>query len=322
MLRRAANEIVALKSKAARILGGRDDAVMTTDAWTREAGLTKIGANFYRTYSNEGAKLVIDTDIDEDVHGDRRLDGEVRNLKLQAASYSYPDGTEALHDIDLEGNVGQMIALVGGTGAGKTTLSYLLPGFISPNQGRVTINDVDIKELELTHLRDLVTFVFQEPMVFDDTLGANIRLGQPDADDDAVMAAARTAGAARFIEASPEGLQTPCGRAGSMLSVGQKQRLAIARGLVSRSPILILDEPTAALDPETENALVSALQAERDQRLLVVIAHRLSTIRSADRIYFMEDGRIIESGDHDTLMEKPDGAYRRFVELQTGEQAA
>ena len=107
-----------------------------------------------------------------------------------------------------------------------------------------------------------------------------------------------------------------------MLSVGQKQRLAIARGLVSQSPILILDEPTAALDPETENALVSALQKERDQRLLVVIAHRLSTIRSADRIYFMADGRIIESGDHDTLMEKPDGAYRRFVELQTGYQAA
>lgn len=265
---------------------------------------------------------IIDTDIDADVHGERRLERAVQNLKIESASYTYPDGTEALHDIDLTGEVGQMIALVGGTGAGKTTLSYLMPGFVSPTQGRVTINDVDIKELELPHLRDLVTFVFQEPMVFDDTLGANIRFGEPEAEDEAVMAAARTAGAAGFIEATPDGLQTRCGRAGSMLSVGQKQRLAIARGLVSQSPILILDEPTAALDPETENALVSALQKERDQRLLVVIAHRLSTIRSADRIYFMEDGRIIESGDHDTLMEKPDGAYRRFVELQTGYQAA
>ena len=287
---------------------------------------TALGALwFYLQDKLVGMKRVyqiIDTDIDEDIHGDQRIDGPVRELRINSASYAYPDGTEALHEIELSGEVGEMIALVGGTGAGKTTLSYLMPGFIRPEVGKVVINDIDIRDLELTHLRELVTFVFQEPMVFDDTLGANIRLGQPDADDDAVMQAAQTAGAASFIEVTPEGLQTRCGRAGSMLSVGQKQRLAIARGLVSQSPILILDEPTAALDPETENALVSALQKERDRRLLVVIAHRLSTIRSADRIYFMEDGRIIETGNHDTLMKKPEGAYRRFVELQTEGHAA
>lgn len=130
--------------------------------------------------------------------------------------------------------------------------------------------------------------------------------------------AARAAGALDFIRALPQGFETRLGRAGATLSVGQKQRLAIARGLVSRAPVLVLDEPTAALDPETENALVAALQAGRRQRLLIVIAHRLSTIRAADRICFLVDGRSLETGNHAELMAHPHGAYRGFVELQTG----
>ncbi|MCH2568445.1 MAG: ABC transporter ATP-binding protein/permease, partial [Pseudomonadales bacterium] len=142
---------------------------------------TALGALwFYLQDKLVGMKRVyqiIDTDIDEDIHGDQRIDGPVRELRINSASYAYPDGTEALHEIELSGEVGEMIALVGGTGAGKTTLSYLMPGFIRPAVGKVVINDIDIRDLELTHLRELVTFVFQEPMVFDDTLGANIRLG-------------------------------------------------------------------------------------------------------------------------------------------------
>ncbi|MDP7598150.1 MAG: ABC transporter ATP-binding protein [Pseudomonadales bacterium] len=264
---------------------------------------------------------VIDLPVDTDHHGTRTLDSRVAGATLDAVSYDYPDGTRALQGVSMKGQVGEMIALVGSTGAGKTTLSYLLPGFIQPANGRVAINDVDVRDLQLEHLRDLVTFVFQEPVVFDDSVENNIRLGSPSATRDEIVAAARTAGALDYIEQLPDGFATQVGRAGGTLSVGQKQRLAIARGLVSRSPILILDEPTAALDPETENALVGALQQERSSRLLIIIAHRLSTIRSADRIYFIEDGRIIESGSHRELMARPSGAYRRFVELQLGEAA-
>ncbi len=160
-----------------------------------------------------------------------------------------------------------------------------------------------------------------EPMLFDDTVENNIRLGHPNASQEEITHAARVAGALEFIERLPEGFQTRTGQAGGTLSVGQKQRVAIARGLISPARVLILDEPTASLDPETENALISALNAERERRLLIVIAHRLSTIRTADRIYFLEDGQIVETGSHDELVQKPDGAYRRFVELQLGEAA-
>ncbi len=133
--------------------------------------------------------------------------------------------------------------------------------------------------------------------------------------DAELEAAASTAGALTFIRNLPEGFNTRLGRNGDTLSVGQKQRLAIARGLVSRSKVLVLDEPTAALDPETENALVQALQAERDKRVLIVIAHRLSTIRKADRICVLDDGQIVESGSHEELMQNPAGAYRRLVDI-------
>ena len=215
-----------------------------------------------------------------------------------------------------------MIALVGATGAGKSTLAYTLPGFIRPTSGRVLLDGVDLTALDIDCVRENVAFVFQEPVVFDDTVTNNIRMGNPGATAEEVAAAARTAGALEFVEALPDGFRTRLGQGGATLSVGQKQRLAIARGLVSRAPVLVLDEPTAALDPETENALVGALQAERAQRLLIVIAHRLSTIRSADRIVFIEAGRIVETGTHAELMRRRAGAYRRFVELQVGENAA
>ena len=264
---------------------------------------------------------IIDQQTDHENHGNKVLETVHDGLSIDDVSYAYPDGTRALSNINLNARVGEMIALVGATGSGKTTLSYLIPAFIQPTEGRVLLDGIDTRTLAVDNLRDLVSFVFQEPAVFDDTVANNIRLGNSDASDAELKSAAATAGALPFIENLPEGFNTRLGRNGDTLSVGQKQRLAIARGLVSRSKVLVLDEPTAALDPETENALVQALQAERDKRVLIVIAHRLSTIRTADRICVVDDGRIVESGSHEELMQNPAGAYRRFVELQLSSAA-
>jgi ABC-type multidrug transport system fused ATPase/permease subunit len=264
---------------------------------------------------------VLDSQVDKDTHGRETLSGAVTHVAVERASFSYPDGTRALMDVSFEGRVGEMIALVGPTGAGKTTLAYLVPGFVQPEAGRVTLNGVDLNTLSVDTIRENVAFVFQEPVVFDDTVRANVALGNPNASEADIEAALASAGALEFARALPEGLDTRLGQGGARLSVGQKQRLAIARGLLSEAPILILDEPTAALDPETENALVNTLQNELGNRLLIVIAHRLSTIRSADRVVFVEAGRVVETGTHEELMAIPGGAYRRFVELQLGEAA-
>ena len=151
-----------------------------------------------------------------------------------------------------------------------------------------------------------------------DTIANNIRLGNPCASDDDIRRVADISGAAEFIEIMPDGYETMLGRDGGKLSVGQKQRLSIARGLLRDTPILILDEPTAALDPGTERALIAALNAVKQDRIIIVIAHRLSTTSSADRILFMNEGRITEQGSHDELMAKADGNYQQFVNLQTG----
>ncbi len=261
---------------------------------------------------------IIDNPTDTQHFGQHVLGEDLRQVTLDGVSFDYPDGTQALNNINLTANVGEMIAFVGTTGAGKSTLAYLFPGFIQPSSGRVRFNDTDQSKLSIEYIRRNVSFVFQESVAFDDTVANNIRMGNVDTDDGRLRQAAETAGALPFIEDLPQGFDTRVGQSGSTLSVGQKLRLSIARGLLSDAPILVLDEPTAALDPETENALVAALQAERSRRLLMVIAHRLSTIRSADRIVFIEQGRILETGSHDELMAIENGAYRRFVDLQVG----
>ncbi len=240
-------------------------------------------------------------------------------IRLANIDFDYPDGTPALRGIDLEGRLGEMIALAGPTGAGKTTLAYLIPGLLLPTAGHYYVDGRDLTEHDLASLRRQVAFVFQETSVFDDTVEGNIRMGRGDASQQDIQTAARLAGAADFIAELPDGYQTRLGRAGNKLSVGQKQRIAIARALVSNKPILILDEPTAALDPQTENRLMANLRQAREGRLVIVIAHRLSTIRSADRTYFIEEGRIIEAGSHDELMALH-GTYASFVQLQISEE--
>jgi ABC-type multidrug transport system fused ATPase/permease subunit len=260
---------------------------------------------------------LMDEPGDEDAPGARELPPVTRGVTVEGASYHYPDGTRALEDVDLSLKLGELVALVGPAGAGKTTLAYLLPRFLTASSGRVCVDGTDVRQVRYASLRRQVSFVFQETLLFDASVEQNIRFARPDATREQVRRAAKLSGAHEFIERLPEGYATRLGRAGGNLSVGQKQRLSIARALVRETPLLILDEPTAALDLESERSLLAALQQARQRHGVLVIAHRLSTIRAADRIYFVEAGRVVEQGSHAELMARPGGAYRRFVTLQT-----
>ena len=258
----------------------------------------------------------LDYESEEDRAGGRVLTDIVEGVRFEGVHFAYPDSSPALIDIDLELAVGEFVAIVGPTGAGKTTLAHLVPALIAPTSGRVLIDGIDAATIDLHSLRGQVSYVFQEHFLLSESIRENLLLANPDASAEQIEDALSTAGCMEFINDLPAGIDTVLGRAGDTLSVGQQQRLSIARGLVRNTRILILDEPTAALDPLTENALVTALRTAAERRLVIVIAHRLSTIRNADRIVFVEGGRIREVGGHDDLMAGAEGAYRAFVELQ------
>jgi len=260
-----------------------------------------------------------DYESEETRGGGRSLATVRQGVRLEGVGFAYPNGHQALDRVDLDLRVGELVALVGPTGAGKTTLAYMIPALLRPTAGRVLVDGVNADDIDLDSLRRQVTYVFQEHLLLPESIRENLLLANPAASEERMQAALRTAGCMEFIERLPDGIDTVLGRSGDTLSVGQQQRLSIARGLVRDSRILILDEPTAALDPQTENQLVASLHAAARDRLVVVIAHRLSTIRNADRIVFLEGGRIRDVGSHDELMADPESAYREFVELQGGD---
>jgi subfamily B ATP-binding cassette protein MsbA len=241
------------------------------------------------------------------------------SVRLEGVSFSYAtdghDSREVLHNINLEVKRGEVLAIVGSSGAGKTTLVHLIPRFFDVSEGRLLIDGVDVREFTLASLRAQVGIVTQETVLFNDTVRNNIAYGQPNVPLKEVEAAARAALAHDFILALPQGYDTVIGERGVRLSGGERQRLAIARAILKDAPILILDEATSALDSESEALVQSALHNLMSGRTVFVIAHRLSTVRSADRIVVIENGAIADVGAHEELMTRL-GTYRRLYQLQ------
>ena len=258
----------------------------------------------------------LDLECDEDRVGGAPLPPIREGFSFQQVDFSYPDGRQALRNISVELSVGELVAVVGPTGAGKTSFAYLIPAFLQPTRGRVLVDGRDITQVDLDSLRAQVSYVLQEHRLLAASIRENLRLGNPNATDAELSRALADAACLDMVQALPERLDTVLGKAGDTLSVGQQQRLCIARGLLRNSRVLVLDEPTSALDPKTENELIRGLLATAQSRLVLVIAHRLSTVRHAHKIIFLEDGQIRDVGDHETLMANEGGAYRRFVELQ------
>ncbi|MDQ8184999.1 ABC transporter ATP-binding protein [Pelagicoccus sp. SDUM812002] len=241
-----------------------------------------------------------------------RLDG---NLRFENVSFAF-DGIESvLHEIDLEIPAGRCIAILGATGAGKSALMSLIPRFFDPTSGTLSIDGIDARQLRLEDIRRNIGIVFQESFLFSNTIAANIAFGHPDATEQQIEDAARIASAHEFITALPKGYDTILGESGNTLSGGQRQRLAIARAILLDPPILLLDDPTAAIDSETEKEIFTALDQATAGRTTLLVAHRLSTLRRADEILVMEQGRIVQRGTHEELIAQP-GPYHRVAQLQ------
>ncbi|MCR5548068.1 MAG: ABC transporter ATP-binding protein/permease [Bacteroidales bacterium] len=236
-------------------------------------------------------------------------------ISFKDVSFSYEDGREVLHGIDLEIPKGKTIAIVGASGAGKSTLVDLIPRFYDPSAGTVSIDGKDIRGVRLRDLRSLMGNVNQDPILFNDTIYNNIAFGVENATREQVEAAAKIANAHEFIMEKEEGYETNIGDRGVKLSGGQRQRISIARAILKNPPILILDEATASLDTESERIVQDALDHLMSSRTTIAIAHRLSTVKGADEIIVMDEGRIVERGTHGELIAK-DGYYRKLYDMQ------
>jgi ABC-type multidrug transport system fused ATPase/permease subunit len=232
--------------------------------------------------------------------------------------FTYPDGKQVLHDIAFDAKPGEMIALVGLTGAGKTTLVSLIPRVYDTTIGRVRIDGVDVRKYRVRSLREQIAIVLQEPVLFSGTIRDNLRYGRLDATPQEIEDAAKAAHAHEFIARLPKGYDTEIAEAGGSLSGGERQRLSIARAILKNAPILILDEPTSSLDAISEEIVFTALRRLREGRTTIVIAHRLSTVRDADRILVLDNGRIEAQGRHDELLKKSDLYRRMCARLSVG----
>jgi ABC-type multidrug transport system fused ATPase/permease subunit len=236
-------------------------------------------------------------------------------------AFAYDKGKPVLKDVCLEIAPGQTVALVGPSGAGKTTIANLFMRFYDPIEGQIRLNGVDLRSLTLKSLRQNMALVLQEPVLFSSTIRENIAYGCPEATSERIEAAAQDAGAHDFIQALPQGYETQIGERGVSLSGGQRQRLSIARAFLKDAPILILDEPTSALDSATEQQVLEALKRLMKDRTTLIIAHRLSTVRHADQIVVVQDGKIAEAGSHEQLL-LGGRLYSDLYSLQAGHPTA
>ncbi|WP_395883492.1 ABC transporter ATP-binding protein [Cytobacillus oceanisediminis] len=243
------------------------------------------------------------------------LDDIRGDIKFDKVVFSYDEKRTALKGISLEMQAGQTVALVGHTGSGKTTIANLISRFYDPTSGKVLVDGYDLKEISIGSLREHISIVLQDTFIFSGTIYDNILFGRPDATEEEVMAAAEAVGAADFIAKLPNGYKTEVEERGNILSVGERQLLSFARALLANPRILIMDEATASIDTETEVKIQKALKTLLKGRTAIIIAHRLSTIREADNIFVLENGLIIERGNHDQLMELQ-GEYHDLVKAQ------
>ena len=240
-------------------------------------------------------------------------------VRFEDVGFAYQSGRAALADINFEAAPGQVVALIGPTGSGKSTITNLIPRFYDPTGGRVLIDGVDVRAVTLKSLRSHISTVLQSPFLFNDTIADNIAYGRPDATRDEIIAAAKTAAAHEFIMSFANGYETMVGERGVTLSGGQKQRIAIARAVICDPRILILDDSTSSVDTETEHVIQQALADLMVGRTTFIIAQRLLTLKSADQILVLDEGRIVERGTHDQLVQCQ-GLYRRIYDLQLRDQ--
>jgi ATP-binding cassette, subfamily B, bacterial len=270
------------------------------------AGTKRVRAMFALIPETEEAADAVDADA---ITGDIVFDN---------VGFAYPDGTQVLHDIGFEAKPGQVVALVGLTGAGKTTLVSLIPRFYEASAGRVLIDGVEVQRYRVRSLRNRIGIVLQDPVLFSGTIADNLRYGRLDATQEEIEQAARAAHAHDFISRLPKGYETEIAEAGGGLSGGERQRLSVARAILKDAPILILDEPTSALDAISEEIVFAALRRLRAGRTTIVIAHRLSTVRDADCILVLDGGRIAAMGKHEELLESSQLYRRMCARLSVG----
>ena len=283
--------------------------------------LTRLGETFdlYQRAMASTARVLdlLDTEVGI-VEGDRNLESVHGEIEFSDVGFSYPNREIVLNDIDLTVPAGKTVGLVGSTGSGKTTLVRLMLRFHDPDSGIVRLDGHDVRELTLDSLRGSISLVSQTTTLFPGSVRDNVRYGDPDADDETVVEAARVAEALSFIEDLPDAWDTDSGEGGHRLSGGQRQRIAIARAVLKDAPVLVLDEATSNVDNETEAALKRSIERISVGRTTLIIAHRLSTVRNADVIAVIGDGAISETGTHEELLERS-GLYSRLWAVQTGE---
>ncbi len=270
----------------------------------------------------ERIQAILDTDVGIPQKTDAKDPGSLRGrIVFEHVAFAYDPAAPVLRDVNFTIEPGQRIGIVGPTGGGKSTVVSLIPRFYDPTNGRIRIDDQDLGDLELAALRRNIGFVLQDTVLFRGTIRENIAYGRPGASEDEIREAARLANAHEFIDRMPQGYDTLVGERGLTLSGGQRQRLGIARALIRNSPILILDEPTAALDTESEKLVMEALERLMHGRTVITIAHRLSTIRDADKIIVLKAGVVAEEGTHAELV-RLNGVYAELHRIQTGDTPA